>query len=239
MNISHKHKTIWWAPERCGTKATAHILKHFHFEYFAKDYKPESKNNYQSHEILIPDEKYSDYQVICSIRNPYDRMLGLFLNFASLGASLVYDKYNHEQVMFNYSRFIDDLFKVKEITQKIEKPITDKKSAMNLYVSKYNFDITIPKNYIRMEHIVEDIGKIDFISQSSLWSSEYIQNYLKKNEHIKNHPFKFNSLYTFETAKKVYEYHKQYFLVLGYDPFSFTTKELSDEEKMNFIHGIL
>ena len=32
MNISHKHKTIWWAPERCGTKATAHIFNHFDFD---------------------------------------------------------------------------------------------------------------------------------------------------------------------------------------------------------------
>ena len=34
MNISHEHKTIWWAPERCGTKATAHIFSKLGFEYF-------------------------------------------------------------------------------------------------------------------------------------------------------------------------------------------------------------
>ena len=46
-------------------------------------------------------------------------------------------------------------------------------------------------------------------------------------------------MYTLETAKKVYEYHKQFFLTLGYDPFSFTTEELSDEEKMRFLHEII
>jgi hypothetical protein len=42
-----------------------------------------------------------------------------------------------------------------------------------------------------------------------------------------------------ETAKKVYEYHKQFFLTLGYDPFSFTTEELTNEEKMRFLHEII
>jgi hypothetical protein len=239
MNISHKHKTIWWAPERCGTKATAHILRHFHFEYITKYYDSKTPNSYQSHEISLPNEEYSDYQVICSIRNPYDRMLGLFLNFASLGASSVYDKYNHQQAMYNFSKFIDELFKVKEIISKLEKPVSNKEFVINNYISKYNFDITIPKHYIRMENIVEDMGKIDFINESQLWSSDYIQNYLIKNEHITTHPYKFNSIYTFETAKKVYDYYKQFFLVLGYDPFSFTTEELSNEEKIRFLHEII
>jgi squalene cyclase len=90
-----------------------------------------------------------------------------------------------------------------------------------------------------MENIVEDMGKIDFINESQLWSSDYIQNYLIKNEHITTHPYKFNSIYTFETAKKVYDYYKQFFLVLGYDPFSFTTEELSNEEKIRFLHEII
>jgi hypothetical protein len=90
-----------------------------------------------------------------------------------------------------------------------------------------------------MEHIVEDMSKIDFINQSHLWSSGYIKNYLTKNEHINNRPYKFNSVYTMETAKKVYEYHKQFFLTLGYDPFSFTTEELTNEEKMRFLHEII
>jgi hypothetical protein len=236
MNISHKYKTIWWAPERCGTKATSHILKHFHFEYITKY---SNLTNYQSHDISLPNEEYKDYRVICSIRNPYDRMLGLFLSFVSVGVSSVYDKYNHQQAVYNFSKFIDELFKVKEIIPKLDNPIWDNRFLIENYVSKYNFDVTIPKNFIRMENMIEDIGKIDFISESSLWSSGYIKNYLTKNEHITTHPYKFNSIYTFDSAKKVYEYHKQFFLTLGYDPFSFTTEELSNEEKMRFLHEII
>lgn len=239
MNISHKHKTIWWAPERCGTKATAHVLRHYHFEYITKYFNPETPTSYQSHDISLPNEEYNDYQVICSIRNPYDRMLGLFLNFASMGVSSSYNKYNHQQSMYNFSKFIDELFRVKKIVSKLDNPINDKEFVIHHYVSKYNFDVTIPKHYIRMENIIEDMGKIDFINESQLWSSGYIKNYLTKNEHITTHPYKFNSIYTFETAKKVYEYHKQFFLTLGYDPFSFTTEELTNEEKMRFLHEII
>jgi hypothetical protein len=239
MNISHKHKTIWWAPERCGTKATAHIFNHFDFDYIRNHNNQKSSSSYQSHEISVPDKNYGDYQVICSIRNPYDRMLGLFLNFASMGASSSYNKYNHQQSMYNFSKFIDELFRVKKIVPKLDKPINYKEFGIHHYVSKYNFDITIPKHYIRMENIIEDMGKIDFINESQLWLSGYVKNYLKKNEHITTHPYKFNSIYTFETAKKVYDYYKQFFLILGYDPFSFTTEELTNEQKIDFLHGIL
>lgn len=239
MNISHKHKTIWWAPERCGTKATAHIFEHFNFIFQMKCGDTFKKSNYQSHEISIPSGENSDYQVICSIRNPYDRMLGLFLNFVSVGASSYYDKNNHEQFVYNFSTFINELFKIKEIIPRIDKPINENKIILENYVAKYNFDVKIPKHYIRLENIIEDLGKIDFVEESSLWSSGYVKNYIDKNNHKNTHPVKFNSVYTFESAKKVYEYHKQYFLLLGYDPFSFTTKELSNEEKMKFIHGIL
>jgi hypothetical protein len=239
MNISHKHKTIWWAPERCGTKATAHIFKHFDFDFILNYPKSTVGNSYQSHQIILPPSKYEDYNVICSVRNPYDRILGVFLNFVSMGKSSIYLKNNHLETMKIFSIFINELFSHKEIKTKFD--INPKKDniILNTYVSKYNIDVTVPTNFIRMEHIVEDMSKIDFINQSHLWSSGYIKNYLTKNEHINNRPYKFNSVYTMETAKKVYEYHKQFFLTLGYDPFSFTTEELTNEEKMRFLHEII
>ena len=239
MNISHKHKTIWWAPERCGTKATAHIFKHFDFDFILNYPKSTVGNPYQSHQIILPPSKYEDYNVICSVRNPYDRILGVFLNFVSMGKSSIYLKNNHLETMKIFSIFINELFSHKEIKTKFD--INPKKDniILNTYVSKYNIDVTVPTNFIRMEHIVEDMSKIDFINQSHLWSSGYIKNYLTKNEHINNRPYKFNSVYTMETAKKVYEYHKQFFLTLGYDPFSFTTEELTNEEKMRFLHEII
>jgi hypothetical protein len=241
MNISHKHKTIWWAPERCGTKATAHIFRHFDFDYTGvlgnKDL-PKSAH-YQSHELILPLNEYSDYNVICSIRNPYDRMLGIFLYLVSSGKSSVYFKDKHNLMVDNFTIFINELFSYKEIKPKFGIESKRNKVILDSYISKYNFDVTIPSNFIRMENIVEDISKINFIKDSPLLSSGYIDSFLSKNVHINVRPYKFNSLYTIETAKKVYEYHKQFFLILGYDPFSFTTEELTNEEKMRFLHEII
>ena len=243
MNISHKHKTIWWAPERCGTKATAHIFNHFDFDFIPQGTEKNKNNNkktqYQSHEMIPPPSEYKDYNVICSVRNPYDRMLGVFVNFVGVGMSSSYLKNEHNEIVNTYSTFINELFKHKEIKPKFGVEPIKHTRVLETYISKYNFDVTIPNNYIRMEHIVEDMGKIDFINQSTLWSSGYVENYLTTNQHINTRPYQFNSIYTLETAKKVYEYHKQFFLVLGYDPFSFTTNELTDEEKMNFLHETL
>jgi hypothetical protein len=241
MNISHKHKTIWWAPERCGTKATAHIFNHFDFEYqgvWGNKDLPKSAQ-YQSHELTHPSNEYSDYNVICSIRNPYDRMLGVFLYFVGSGKSSVYFKDKHNLMVDNFTIFINELFSYKEIKPKFGIESKRDKVILDSYISKYNFDVTIPSNFIRMENIREDIRKIEFIKNSSLLSSGYIDNYLSNNNYINVRPYKFNSLYTMETAKKVYDYHKQFFLTLGYDPFSFTTEELSDEEKMRFLHEII
>ena len=44
MNISHEHKIIWWAPERCGTKATAHIFSKLGFEYFVDETETKKHN---------------------------------------------------------------------------------------------------------------------------------------------------------------------------------------------------
>lgn len=241
MNISHKHKTIWWAPERCGTKATAHIFNHFDFDYkgVCGNDNATKSNQYQSHDLSLPPSQYSDYKVICSIRNPYDRVLGIFLNFVSSGKSSIYFKDNHSVTVENFTVFINELFSRKQIKPKFGVNSKRDKIILDTYISKYNFDVTIPSNFIRMENIREDIRKIEFINDSPLLLSGYIDNYLEQNEHINVRPYKFNSVYTKETAKKVYEYHKQFFLTLGYDPFSFTTEELTNEEKMRFLHEII
>ena len=198
MNISHKHKTIWWAPERCGTKATAHIFNHFDFEYNEgctnKDL-PKSKQ-YQSHILTLPKNEYSDYNVICSIRNPYNRMVGIFSNFVSVGKSSVYLKTQHNTMVENFSNFINELFKHKEIKPKFGMESKREKVLLNNYISKYNFDVKIPVKYIRMENIINDIGEIEFIKESPLWSSGYIEKYLKENEHINNRPYVFNTIYS-------------------------------------------
>lgn len=241
MNISHEHKIIWWAPERCATKATAHILTHFGFKFYYND-DEEEKNPlgdiYQSHNIDIP-EKYKDYRIICNIRNPYSRVLGLYTAFTNVGRSLVYSKDRHTFFMERYEQFLRELFLFKTIKKRFGFDEKEEKVFLKDYISKYNFEERIPDIFIRMENMEEDLGKLPFIRESELWKSGYIHDYILKNPHINNKPYKFNTIYTTESANRVFNYYKKHFFLCGYDPFSFTNKDLTNDEKMNFLHVVL
>lgn len=240
MNISHEHKIIWWAPERCGTKATAHIFSKLGFEYFTD--KTETKKHmtddgiyYQSHSLKYP-EKYSDYKIICSIRNPYDRMLSIFSNFTNIGSNFVYTKDKSQNLVNTFESFIREMLLYNKVSTEED---LEKKPIQKSYLSKYSFESQIPDFFIKMESLEEDLGKLEFVKESKIWKSGYIRDYLNRNPYINIRPYKFNNVYTLESAKRIYEYHKKQFIICDYDPFSFTRQELSNEEKMKFIHDIL
>ena len=226
MNVNHEHKVIWWAPERCGTKALAHIFSKLGFEFYVNGVK----SNYQSHEIKIPDE-LSDYKIIFSIRNPYDRILSLFTNFTNVGKNSLYMKGNENVFVQKYEIFLNELF--SNTNKQVEKPI------LKNYIQKYSLNGKGPDSIIRLESMVEDLSKIEFVKNSDIWKSGYIQDYLLDNEYIVNRSYKFNKIYTKLGAKLVYDNHIKHFILGGYNPFSFTTESLSNEDKMRFIHDKL
>jgi len=232
MNVNHEHKIIWWAPERCGTKALAHVFSKLGFEFYTNIsmYEKKLKSDYQSHEIQIP-ESLSDYQIIFSTRNPYDRVLSLFTNFTNVGKNSLYMKGNENVFIQKYEVFLNELFSYSN--NKIEKPI------LKNYIQKYSMDGKGPDFIVRLESMVEDLSKFDFVKNSELWKSGYITDYLNHNEYIVKRSYKFNKVYTMSGAKLVYENHIKHFILGGYDPFSFTLETLSNEDKMRFIHDKL
>lgn len=235
MNISFEHKIIWWAPERCATKATAHIFHKLGFEsYFSSTENPQIEN-YHSHGINVPDE-YSDYKIICSIRNPYDRVLGLFKSLSNVGRSIVYTKDTHKNFMDSYETFLNEVFVLTKVKKRNFADEKYDKLFLKNYISKYSFEHRVPNQFIRAENLIEDISKLDFVVDSGIWKSGYVEEYLTNNKHINIRPFKFNSVYTTQSAKLVYEFYKKHFFLCNYDPFSFTKNELSNQEKMSFLH---
>ena len=235
MNISFEHKIIWWAPERCATKATSHIFHQLGFEsYFSSTENPPI-DNYHSHGIKIPDE-YSDYKIICSIRNPYDRVLGLFRSMTNVGKSTVYTKDTHQDFIENYENFLNEVFVYTKVPKRNVMKEENEKKFLKNYISKYSFDGKVPDQFIRAENLIDDISKLEFVTESGLWKSGYVQEYLSNNKYINIRPYKFNSVYTQKSAKLIYEFYKKHFFICGYDPFSFTKEELTNEEKMRFLH---
>ena len=229
MNISHEHKVIWFAPQRCGTKALAHIFSKLGFEYYFNldAYYSGVSDNYQSHEVVVPEE-FSDYKLIISTRNPYDRILSLFYNFTMVGKNLTYTRDTHQDYMSRFELFVKELF--------YRSSNSDDKPILNNYVLRYSYKTDMSYNVLRMENLIEDLSKIDFVKSSDIWKSGYVHDYLISNQHKIKRPFKFNTIYTPTAAKIVYQNQHKHFIMGEYDPFSFTTEEISNVDKMKFIH---
>lgn len=238
MNVNREFKIIWWAPERCGTKITAEIFRKFNFEVY--DSKKESytplTESYHSHEISLP-EKFKDYKIICSVRNPYDKVLSFYLNFTSVGKHFVYFKNKKEELKKKIDVFCLELFEYA-INQKILIN-NENKVPVRDYISKLSFDNLIPNQFIKMENLEEDLSKLDFISESNFWRNGEIKEMIYNNNFINRRPFEFTNLYGFESASRVFNYYRKHFYICDYDPFSFTKEILTEEQKLNFIHNIL
>ena len=48
--------------------------------------------------------------------------------------------------------------------------------------------------------------------------------------------FDFKDIYSYENARKIFKLNRDFFIETQYDPFSFTTQELTKKEKVDFIH---
>lgn len=238
MNYSKKHRIIWWAPERCATKLVADIFSNYNFEY-KETLESEPKEltaPYHSHSIFVPEE-FSDFDIVCSIRNPYDRVLSLFTNFTNVGSQIVYTKNTKEVFIKRFSEFVKQLLQYSEV-RKID-PDPEKNIVLKKYCAKYDFEDRIPDYFIRMENLKEDLSNLKFISESNLWKSNFFDNFISDNPFINLKPYSFNEVYTFEAAQLVFNYFKKHFFLCNYDPFSFTRETIDNEQRKKFLHEII
>jgi hypothetical protein len=238
MNFSTKHKIIWWAPERCATKLVAEIFSNYDFEYQVQQQFPPQPLTlpYHSHNIFVPKE-FEEFKIVCSIRNPYDRVLSLFTTFTTIGTQTVYTKKTKQVFIDRFSFFVKQLLFYSEV-RKLD-PNPEKNTILKKYVAKYDFEDRIPDYFIRAEHIKEDLSKLEFISESQMWKSEFFNDFISNNPYLNIKPYKFDEIYTFETAQLVFHYFKKHFFLCNYNPFSFTKERLSDEQRKKFLHEII
>ena len=94
------------------------------------------------------------------------------------------------------------------------------------YLKKWVFDTKIPDFVVKCENLVNDLDELGFKCDDTFETKEVEQ-------------FKFNRMYDFDLAKRVYHLYKKHFYLCDYDPFSFTDKELTDDEKISFLHDIV
>lgn len=237
MNISHKHKIIWWAPERTGTKITREIFLNYDFLVFDSKIDEEipMMGHDVSHSNRIQDE-FSDYVLISNIRNPYDRIFSIFLT--TFYENIALEKNKHSEIRKSFNNWVHNTFKPKKLLVELDTNGSPKNVDKN-YFEKWVFKGIQPSFFIRIENLIEDLEKLDFIKSDVAWDSVKIRKKVENNIFKNNRAVKFDKMYDVDSAKLIYVYFKSVFNLIPYDPFSFTTETLLDSEKISFLHDIL
>ena len=219
MNVSHKHKSIWLAPEKCATKIVKQLLLGYEFSEQKKD-----------------DSFYRlGYKLISSIRNPYDRIFSIFINFELSPVFL--NKTLKNEIKQHFNEWIQKLMVCEKLSVGYNASL--KINIGDAYFYRDIFKERNPDFLIRMENIQEDLEKLEFIKNDLNWDSKKVEEELKTNKFKINREYKFNYMYDIESAKRVYFLYKNHFHLAGYNPFSFTTETLTEKERISFIHDIL
>ena len=223
MNISHENKVIWWALEETGEVEMSKILENYGF--IVQDDNFNSKSGLKYDHSVTKSKQLLDYKVLCTIKNPYHRVFSLFLKLDVNNGAVKKKFLPLLKEKFNY--FVDNSLTANKLVIKPEIFLENEPPEMK-YFEKWTFEDKIPDYFVRIEHFYEDLEKIDFINE--------ITNI---NNTLNNDLYDYRNMYDYDNAKKVYHLYKKHFFLCNYDPFSFTHKELTKDEKIGFLHNIL
>ena len=211
MNILHERKLIWLSPEMSGTENVSKILEKHNF------FGVEGKSEY---ELLY---EYPDYKVICGMINPYERVFLLHLKGDLRSIQL--KKHHFDALKTEFNDWGRQMLIPNKLTIVVNDTFIETNNTTK-YLKKWVFDYKIPDFFVKSEDLVNDLNRLGFIDEDII-----INNDVKQ--------FNFNQIYDFDFAKRVYHLYKKHFYLCDYSPFSFTDKELTDEEKISFLHDVV
>ena len=189
-NVNENYGFIWIAPERVGSRSTARIFTFCGFMCRGKQLGFGNTLNY-THNWEIP-EKYKDYKIISSARNPYSRTLSLYKNFV----------YSHQDITFK--EYVLGL-----TCGKPEENFKDRSSKYDTFVNPLLKKQ--PEYVIRLENIYEDIKKIPFIFNHL--TEQQLEIMCEHGKEIDE----WESYYDQEIKDLVYKHLKHQFDMWGYE----------------------
>lgn len=211
MNISHEYKMIWFSPEMSGTENVSKILEKYGF------FEVKGKT-----EVGLMDE-YPEYKVICGMKNPYDRVFSL--HFKGDLRLIQVKKHHFDTLKTEFNDWGRRTLVPNKLNIKVDETFINTNSTIK-HLKNWVFDQKIPDFFVKSEDLVNDLNKLGFHDDD-----------ITNDEEINQ--FNFNQIYDFDLAKRVYHLYKKHFYLCNYDPFSFTDKELTYDEKVSFLHDIV
>jgi hypothetical protein len=167
--------------------------------------------------------EYPDYKVICGMKNPYERVFLLHLKGDLRSIQL--KKHHFDALNTEFNDWGRKILIPKKLKIKVDETFINTNNTTK-YLKKWGFDHKIPDFFVKSEDLINDLNKLGFHDDDIIIDNEVKQ-------------FNFNQMYDFDFAKRVYHLYKKHFYLCNYNPFSFTEKELTDEEKISFLHDIV
>jgi len=202
MKIYKKNEFIWKFPDETTQEFVIKFVEDLGFE-------------------LVLDESinFSDCVLICSVRNPYDRVLSLFISLEVVPRIALTKEIKNTLVKY-FREWVNLCFDKKKLV--VDLNDYGKNSKIVGCLKQSFFSDRKPDFFVKYENIIGDTESLGFI--------------LDRESFINEFKYDYKEFYDLETAKLVYEYFFDHFHLIGYDPFSFTEENLIDEVKIKFIH---
>ena len=211
MNISHEHKMIWFSPEMSETENVSKTLEKYGFlEVKGKT------------EVELMDE-YPNYKVICGMKNPYERVF--LLHFKGDLRLIQVKKHHFDTLRTEFNDWGRKMLIPNKLKIRVDETFINSNNTPK-YLKKWVFEDKIPDFFVKSEDLIDDLNKLGFNDNEIVIDDEVKQ-------------FNFNQMYDFDFAKRVYHLYKKHFYLCDYNPFSFTDRELTEEEKISFLHDIV
>jgi hypothetical protein len=202
ITYSDKEKMILLLPMKTGTMHAAFMFNHFDFiteTYEFETGKVVKKSDLVTHHhcMSIP-QKYEDYSIICTARNPYTRLISAW----NMSMNGTHDESKHISFKNYFSKTINNHLQAANGF-----PFGEDEFLLN----------TTPKYFLRVESLYHDYIQIPFIKNSKLNKSGVLYELCNKKIHStgdKKRPLK--EYYTEDMADYMYDKFKYYFDIIGY-----------------------
>jgi hypothetical protein len=198
ITYSDEYKSILWTPQKTGSSHATFIFTHFDFvtEFFGKEnsklLKSKPSNLITHHHNCTITDELSDYDVICTSRNPYARLISGFFYLTNIE--------HKEFSVENFREFFSN---------QITKPTI-------LYDGFYGYQ-KIPKYFLRTETLYEDYQKIPFVRDSKLNQCGLLYDLCNKkiNKNRDSAPTK--DFFTMDMINYLYDNFRNVFDIDGYE----------------------
>ena len=204
ITYSDKEKMILLLPMKTGTIHATFMFNHFDFITETYDFKTnevlKKLDSVLHHHCMNIPQRYEDYSIICTARNPYSRLVSDYNNSKNTAES---NKLSYKNFRIYFSKIIDNGYQ----------------SANGFPYGKDSFLYNeIPKYFLRVESLYHDYIQIPFIRNSKLNKSGLLYELCNKKIHKTPTEKKIlKEYYTEDMADFVYNKFKTYFDLLGYD----------------------